>query len=247
MVEFIFQLWKKAVSPGIKTGQKKAKIILETSLINDRLQIKVEDNGQGINWQNILDLAIKNKIVTRPAAKNLNLTEIKNLIFSAGISKGKALTTVSGRGMGLSLVKRKVDSLGANIEIISSLGKGTSFVIDLPLPLSVFRSIVFALGEFHFGIPLTHIHKLLKLDEVKNFLPRGKAGKKNKNFTFKKNKFKLVGLNKLFSQPDLEALYKYIILLKFDKNKLAIPIATGISEEELIRKKTPLVGKIINI
>lgn len=236
LIEILIQLLKNSVSHGITEQQKTGKIILEVSLVNDRLQVKVEDNGRGIEWQEILDMAVKNKIVSKVAGRKMTLEQIKNLIFQPGISKGKTLTTVSGRGIGLSLVKSKVDELEGTIEIESKPGKGTAFIISLPLPMSVFRGVVFQLSDFYLAIPMANIDTLLKLDEVQDF-------KKNKFFTHKRAKFKMIFLHDLFQLPKFEPLYKYVILLKNKDSKLAIPISVNISEEELIMKKTPLILK----
>ncbi|MCD4760434.1 Hpt domain-containing protein [bacterium] len=234
LVEILIQLLKNAVSHGIKPEQSKGRVELGVSLVQDSIKVVVEDNGQGIDWQDILSMAVKNKIVSRQQAKKLTIEEVKNLIFTAGISKGKILTTSSGRGVGLSLVKAKVKDLNGRIEIDSVLGKGTSFTIHLPLPLSVFRSVIFKLGTFELAIPLSYVEEVVKLDEVKDL-------SKAKTFSSKKVRFNLIFLEKIFDLSEFNALSKYVILLKYNKQKLAIPISSNIQEGELIMKKTPRI------
>lgn len=236
LVEIIIQLLKNAVSHGISVNQSKGKIILEAALINDRLEVKVEDNGQGINWPDILDMAVKNKIISRIASKKMTLKQIKDLIFQPGISKGKTLTTISGRGIGLSLVKSKVEELGGMIEVDSQFGRSTIFAISMPLPMSVFRSVILHWADFYLAIPMSNIDTLVKLDEVKDF-------SKHKTFTYKRAKFKIIYLDKLMELPKFEALCKYMILLKKGSDRLAIPVASNVTEAELIMKKTPPILK----
>lgn len=236
IMEILIQLLKNAVAHGISTQQKTGKILIDFSLVGDRMHILVEDNGQGIDWSEILALAIKNKIISHHQAKTMTVSEKRDLIFSSGISKGKILNTTSGRGVGLSLVKSKVEELDGLIEVISSPKQGTKFIIDLPQPLSVFRSIIFNILDYTFALPLDHIDKLLALEEVKSLA-------KSKTFSHKKKKYKLISLLKIFDIKDFDPLYKYIALIDYQGVKMALPIVRKVKEDELIMKKTPLVLK----
>jgi two-component system chemotaxis sensor kinase CheA len=236
LVEILIQLLKNAVSHGISNKQPNGKILVDFSLVGDRMHILVSDNGQGINWSSILDLAVKNKIVTRQKAKTMSADEIKNLIFSSGISKGKILNTTSGRGMGLSLVKSKVSELGAHIAVSSSSKNGTKFIIDLPQPLSVFRAIIFNLLDYTFALPLDYIEKILDLEGIKNV-------NSSKTFSYQKKKYKLISLLDIFGLKKFDPLYKYIALINYQDVKIAMPIVRKVREDELIMKRTPLVLK----
>lgn len=236
LVEILIQLLKNAVSHGISSKQPNGKIVVDFSLVGDRMHILVSDNGQGIDWKSILDLAIKNRIITRQQAKTMHPEEIKNLIFSSGISKGKILNTTSGRGMGLSLVKSKVEELGADIELISSPKNGTKFIIDLPQPLSVFRAIIFNILDYTFALPLDYVEKILDLEAIKNL-------DNSKTFSHQKKKYKLISLLDIFAMKKFDPLYKYVALINYQNTKIALPIVRKVSEDELIMKKTPLILK----
>jgi len=236
LVEIVIQLLKNAVAHGISKEQKSAKIVLEISLVNDSLELSVSDNGQGINWPSIMSLAIKNKLVSRALAKKMSAEEVKDLLFMPGISRGQNVSTSSGRGIGLSLVKAKVKELDGEIDVVSKLGKGSTFIIKLPLPLTVFRSLVFRRAEYVLALPLSYIDQVIKLEEVKDF-------SKLKFWQQGKSRFKLIDLEKSLGLPHFKALYKYVAILKYQDAKLALPIYSNISESELIMKKTPKVVK----
>jgi two-component system, chemotaxis family, sensor kinase CheA len=236
LVEILIQLLKNAVAHGITTKQQKGKIILDVSLVDDRMLVSVEDNGQGINWQYILEMAIKNRITSKAASKKMTIVQIRNLIFQPGISRGAKLSTTSGRGVGLSLVRSKVQELGGDINIISKPGKGTCFKIDLPLPMSIFRSLQFKLGGFHFAVPLAYVENIIKMEKVKDF-------SKAKSFSHKKKKYKLFHTPKIVGLRKFEALSKYVALIKHDGGQIALPIYSNIKEDELIMKRTPQIIK----
>jgi two-component system, chemotaxis family, sensor kinase CheA len=236
LVEILIQLLKNAVSHGISSKQKKGKIIVDFTLLGDRMRVLVSDNGRGIDWSEIAAMAVKNKIVSAKQAKSMDVDQIKKLVFSAGISKGTSLSTSSGRGFGLNLVNTKVQELDGSIEVISTLKKGTKFIIDLPQPLSVFRSITFSLLNYTFALPLDHIDTMVALDEPKNL-------KGVKTFNHKKKKYKLISLLDTFVLGKINLLYKYIILINYQGQKIALPVLRRVREDELIIKKTPLVLK----
>ena len=235
IVEILIQLLKNAVSHGISEKQKNGNILLETSLENDRIKIIVKDNGEGIDWQKVLKIAIKNKVISKKESNKLTLGKIKDLIFSLGFSSKKELSLTSGRGVGLSLVKSKVESLGGSIEVDSSK-KGTTFTISLPIPLSVFNSIYFQLGDYTLAIPLTCMKEIVNLKEVEDF-------SKKKTYIYKKKKFKIIHLEKLFKIKGLKPLSKYIILLQCSNYSICIPVYSNIEEGELLMKRTPGIVK----
>ncbi len=236
LIEILIQLLKNAVAHGITREQKNGRIEVVVSLDNDQMKIVVKDNGQGIDWQEIMDMAVKNKIISRVAAKKLTVSEIKNLIFKAGISRGKSVSISSGRGVGLSLVKAKVESLDGDMLVESKSGKGATFSIKLPLPLSVFRGLTFKIADYTLAIPLSFIDRIIKLPEVRDF-------NKTKIFVHDKARYKMTALPKEMNLPKIAALSKYIAIIKYKGEKLALPIFSNINERELIAKNTPQVLK----
>ncbi|MDD5749171.1 MAG: ATP-binding protein [Patescibacteria group bacterium] len=234
LMEIVIQLLKNAAAHGIAKGQLNGRIVLSTALRDDRMIISVSDNGQGIDWQEILSLAVKNKIVSPVKAKKMTIAEIKNLIFVAGISKGIGLTFSSGRGIGLNLVKSKVEELSGSIDIVSEKGKGAKFVVDFPLPLSVFRALIIRIKDYRLALPLAYVDKVVKLEQEKDF-------SQTKTFRHDNHVFSVKLLDRLALKQNLPASYRYLLLVKRGKLKLALPVYGNISESELVMKKTPSV------
>jgi len=239
LMEILIQLIKNAVSHGISSNQKNGKISIDISLVGDKIRIVVSDNGQGIDWQKIKEMAVKNKFVAANKIKTIKKEELRDLIFYAGLTKSTKANTVSGRGIGLSLVKNKIQELHGSISVESEAKKGTEFTIDLPQPLSVFRSIIFNVLDYTFAIPLDNIDKLIDLEEVNSF-------DKAKYFSYKKKKYKLISIIKTLDIKSFKPLYKYVALINKQDTKVAMPILRKAEEDELIMKKTPLVLKDYN-
>ena len=120
-----------------------------------RIVIEVADDGRGINRERVLARARERGIVA-PGAK-LNDAEIDNLIFAPGFSTAETVTDVSGRGVGMDVVRRNVQSLGGRVNIQSTPGQGSCFTMTLPLTLAVLDGMIVSVGEEKFILPITNI------------------------------------------------------------------------------------------
>ncbi|RAP76242.1 chemotaxis protein CheA [Paenibacillus montanisoli] len=119
--------------------------------------IEVEEDGSGINREKVKQIAIKNGVVTADEAKRLTDSEINMLIFEPGFSTADKISDISGRGVGLDVVKSKIASIGGNVSVESKEGKGTKFSIQLPLTLSIISAMLVKLGTEKYAIPLSSI------------------------------------------------------------------------------------------
>ena len=125
-----------------------------------RVIIEVSDDGQGINRPKVLQKAIANGLV--PPDTQLSDSEIDNLLFLPGFSTASAVSNISGRGVGMDVVKRSIQALGGRISISSAPGQGSTFTLSLPLTLAVLDGIVVTVDEQVFVIPLTAIVETVK-------------------------------------------------------------------------------------
>ncbi|MFD0711292.1 chemotaxis protein CheW [Paenibacillus sp. GCM10027626] len=119
--------------------------------------IEIEDDGRGINKEKVKQIAIKNGVVTADEAKRLTEQEINMLIFAPGFSTADKVSDISGRGVGLDVVKTKIASLGGHVTVHSAEGKGSCFSIQLPLTLSIISAMLIKLGDEKYAIPLSSI------------------------------------------------------------------------------------------
>ncbi|MEK0316020.1 chemotaxis protein CheA [Cohnella sp. 56] len=119
--------------------------------------IEIEDDGRGINQPKVLDIAVKKNIVSPDEAKKLSDDEINMLLFAPGFSTADKISDISGRGVGLDVVRTKIESLGGVVSVTSRTGLGSKFSIQLPLTLSIITAMLVKLGSEKFAIPLTSI------------------------------------------------------------------------------------------
>ena len=125
-----------------------------------RVIIEVSDDGAGINRPRVLEKAIANGLIASDA--QLSDSEIDNLLFLPGFSTAQTISNISGRGVGMDVVKRSIQALGGRISIASSPGQGSTFTLSLPLTLAVLDGIVVTVDEQTYVIPLTAIVETVK-------------------------------------------------------------------------------------
>ncbi|MBB3879043.1 chemotaxis protein CheA [Sphingomonas pseudosanguinis] len=172
--EPLTHLIRNAVDHGLETpADRKAVgkdgegvVTLSAAHQSGRIVITVADDGRGIDRARVKAKAIERGIIAPDA--QLSEEEIDNLIFAPGFSTAAVVSNISGRGVGMDVVRKNIQALGGRIGIQSELGKGSSFSLSLPLTLAVLDGMIVTVGDQTFVIPLTHIVESLRpgIDEV---------------------------------------------------------------------------------
>ncbi|MCI4398963.1 MAG: chemotaxis protein CheA [Campylobacteraceae bacterium] len=160
---------RNALDHGIETPNeryekgKNPKGRLELNAFHDAgtIAIEIKDDGKGLDEERILAKAIEKGIV--PEDAKLSQKEIFNLIFEPGFSTASQITDISGRGVGMDVVRRNIEALRGNIDIRSELDKGSTFSIHLPLTLAIIDGFLTRVGATHYVIPLDMVLECLEL------------------------------------------------------------------------------------
>ncbi|WGW01579.1 chemotaxis protein CheA [Vibrio sp. YMD68] len=126
--------------------------------------IEVSDDGRGLNEENIASIALKKGLIDSP--KELNSSELQRLIFEPGFSTKSEVSDLSGRGVGMDVVKQNIELLRGTIEMDSELGVGSRFIIRLPLTLSIIDGFMFQVSGSNYVIPLDNVIECLELSEI---------------------------------------------------------------------------------
>ncbi|WNQ13753.1 chemotaxis protein CheA [Paenibacillus aurantius] len=161
----LVHLLRNAVDHGIETvSERIAAGKNETGTIHLRafhsgnhVFIEIEEDGRGINREKVLQTAIKNGVITKEQSAKMADDEVQQLIFASGFSTADKISDISGRGVGLDVVKTKIQSLGGHVGIDSKWGLGTKFSVQLPLTLSIIAAMLVRVGQEKYAIPLSSI------------------------------------------------------------------------------------------
>jgi two-component system chemotaxis sensor kinase CheA len=142
------------------------KVTLRAFHDGNTVVIEVEDDGKGIDVKKVANKAVELDLYSRQQIEQLSHEELINLIFYPGFSTSLSVSDLSGRGVGLDVVKTKIESLGGMVEVESEPDLGTKFVIRLPLTLAIIQALLVSLGRESYAIPLGYIKEIVTMEHT---------------------------------------------------------------------------------
>ncbi len=152
----------------VKQGKDpKGLIVLKAYHAAGQVVIEISDDGKGIDGNRLAEIAIKKGLITVEQAKAMSDKERTNLILMPGFSTAEKVTDVSGRGVGMDVVKTNLDQLGGSLDIESEVGKGTTISIKLPLTLAIIPCQIVMTGGERYAIPQVNLEELLRIPAAK--------------------------------------------------------------------------------
>ena len=174
----LLHILRNAIDHGIETpserkkiGKPKSAIIkITASRVGDKVALRVEDDGRGIDVDRIRSMAIKNKILSGAEANSITDDEILSLLGTPGLSGASNVTDVSGRGVGFNVVRRQVEDVGGQVSIETKKSHGTSIMITIPLSLAIIEGLLVTAAEQKYVLPLSTITAILHIEnhEIKS-------------------------------------------------------------------------------
>lgn len=226
----------------IKRGKKKeGTIILKAYANGNSVIIEAEDDGKGLDGNEIKEKAIQKGVISKQEGELLSEEEAIALLFTPGFSTTEEVSDISGRGVGLDVVKSKIESISGSIEVDTQLYKGTKFTIRLPLTLAIIQALLIRLSNEIYAIPLSSITEIIKIskEEIKSIhdqeviLYRGKT-------------IPIIELNRIVGVNDIEKSDEYIAIIARKGEKQAALLVDGlIGQQEIVIK--PLGKYLSNI
>ncbi|MBY6031745.1 chemotaxis protein CheA [Marinobacter daepoensis] len=158
-----------------KSGKPRAgTVTLSAEQEGDHILLSIVDDGAGMDPNVLRRKAVEKGLYEQDAADRLTDNECFNLIFAAGFSTKEQISDVSGRGVGMDVVKTKIGQLNGQINIMSEQGKGTSIIIKVPLTLAIMPTLMIMLGDQSFALPLVNVVEIFHLDLTKTNVVDGK-------------------------------------------------------------------------
>ena len=172
ITDALLHLVRNAVSHGLETTEQRqaagksavGHLTLSALTERDDVLIQVRDDGRGINTEAVRRKAVERGLITAAAAGSLNEQDVWALLFEPGFSMADKVTDISGRGVGLDVVKLALDSLGGQLRVESELGIGTTFTLVLPTSIAVKGALLIEVDERPYALPLMHTDTVLSLE-----------------------------------------------------------------------------------
>lgn len=189
--------------------------------------IKVQDDGKGINVEKVKAKAEKLGVNTGSMSYN----EIVNLIFMQGFSTKEQVTDISGRGVGMDVVKTKIASLGGTVDLISESGKGSTFIITLPLTLQIIKALLVKVGDETLAISLGYI------DRVIDFTPDLIKKTNNKEvLMYRDNVIPLIRVNEHLGINSGELEKSFVVIVKVGEKVVGLLVDSLLGQQEIVIK-----------
>ena len=248
LLDPIMHCVRNSMDHGIETPEERkalgkseqGTLLLKASNEGNMIVIEVVDDGKGIDVD-----AVKAKAVERGLlhpGKNLTDVEAYQLIFAPGFSTSKTISSVSGRGVGLDVVKTHIEKLNGTVTVVSERNRGTRFTIKLPLTLAIIQGLLIRVGEEVYSIPITSVieshrvrsEEINRIDSYEVFNVRNEV-------------ISLLRLNRLFGVPSAEKGddgHHYIVIVGTAEKKVGLMVDSLIGEEDVVIK--PLKDQFTN-
>jgi two-component system, chemotaxis family, sensor kinase CheA len=237
----LVHLIRNSLDHGIETPDiRKAKgkpeegtVLLKAYHSGNHVFIEIEDDGAGINRDKVLQKALNNGLVNEQLAETLTDKQVYELIFASGFSTAETISNVSGRGVGLDVVKNTIETLGGNVSVDSVEGKGSRFSIQLPLTLSIISVMLVEIQKEKYAIPLSSILEtaIIKKTEILH-------AHNQKVIDFRGKIVPLLFLKDLFEVPVYKEDDEYIslVIVRKGEKMAGIVVDSFIGQQEIVLK-----------
>jgi len=200
------------------------------------VEILIVDDGGGINAEKVKNVAVKRGLITESESKKLTEQEKLALIFQSDISTSPIITDISGRGLGLAIVREKVENLGGKITLDTTVGVGTTFRIVLPVTLATFRGILIRVCDHLFVLPTSHVERVLRIksEEIKSVENKDTVSIDGRAVSFVRMEDVLELERKTALKVEEE--FTQLIVLNAAKKRIAFSVDEIINEQEVLVK-----------
>ncbi len=242
----LIHLLRNAADHGLETTEErkrlgknpKGTIKLQAYQDGNSVVIEVGDDGKGIDAATIKQKSIKKGLLTKEEADTLSDKEIIDYLFKPGFSTSETITDLSGRGVGLDVVKSKITALGGHVEVNTEVGKGSTFIVRLPLTLAIIQALMVKLGEEKYAIPLGNIQNIedIRSQDIRMV-------QKQEVIVLRNEVIPIVRLHTILGVEEIERETMMAVIIKKGEKQIGFIIDTLIGQQEIVIK--PL-GKYLN-
>ncbi len=251
----LMHLLRNAADHGIELPQDRVAagkpstgtIHLTAEHVEGQIIITVADDGGGIDPDRVRQAAVKRGLLSDEAAAELDDNEAIHLVFMPNVSTAEKVTDISGRGVGMDVVRTNVEQLGGTVVVESELGKGTTFRLALPLTLAIMQSMLIALGSDVYAIPSTGITDSLYLADVTISTAKG-----SKVIQWRNSVLPLLDLRDYFAHshmaPVADGSRRAIVTVSWGKLNLGLVVDRIIGQQEIVVKSlSSVIGNLAGL
>ena len=238
---------RNALDHGIETEEDRVEagkspeghIKLKAKHEGNYIFIEVIDDGKGLSREKIINKAIDKGLVIEGMADSLKDKEVFGLIFESGFSTADSITGLSGRGVGMDVVKKSMEKVNGSVEVESEEGKGTTIRIKLPLTMAIIQALLVRGLDQVYSIPLNSVEETVKLTKDEMYSVKG-----NKTINIRNNVISVISIEELFHYPERERDNYYIVILGYGEKQVGLIVDELYGEQEIVIKN--LDSELVN-
>ncbi len=199
----------------------------------NQIVIQIDDDGKGLDVNMLKNKSLEKGIITEKEADNMSEKEAFGLIFKPGFSTAAAVTNVSGRGVGMDVVKTNIEKLNGIIDIDSELGVGTSMKLKIPLTLAIIQALLVGVQEEHYAIPLASVLETVRISKDEIYTVEGRSVMRLRDEVLS-----LVHIGDIFEVERILDVseHAYVVVLGLGTSKLGLIVDTLVGQEEIVIK-----------
>ena len=249
----LMHMIRNCIDHGIEAAPERARlgkqpagrIELRAFQKGNRVVIEVEDDGGGIDWLQIRDMAVRKGMLTPEEGASIAPSEAINLIFAPGFSIRETATEVSGRGVGMDIVKTNIAKLSGMIDVTTEVGKGTKFSITLPVTLAIIQALVIQSAGHTFCIPLNSVLESIMVETREISTIEG-----HEVIILNKKTLPLLHLSRLFGLRPLSRSYRdphrvYVVVVGLAQHRVGLVVDELLGQQDVVIK--PLGSAVRNV
>ena len=238
----LVHLVRNSVDHGIEMPEERSNagksrsgtITLSAAQEGDHIMLIIEDDGKGMDADVLRGIAVDKGLMDKEHADRLSNNECYNLIFHAGFSTKKEISDISGRGVGMDVVKTKITQLNGSLDIESELGKGTKILIKVPLTLAILPTLMVKVSEQAFAFPLTAVNEIFHLDLTKTNTVDSQL-----MIVVREKALPLFYLNKMLARgysADVQENTGHVVLAQIGTQTVGFVVDSLVGQEEVVIK-----------
>jgi len=223
-------------TPDIRLAQGKDEtgtIGLKAYNEGNQIVIQIDDDGKGLDAQMLKNKSVEKGIITEKEADSMSDKEAFTLIFKPGFSTAASVTSVSGRGVGMDVVKTNIEKLNGMIDIDSEMGVGTSMKLKIPLTLAIIQALLVGVQEEYYAIPLASVLETVRISKEEIYTVEGRSVMR-----LREEVLSLVHIGDIFEvERILDANeHAYVVVLGLGTSKIGLIVDTLVGQEEIVIK-----------
>jgi len=236
---------RNSMDHGLETPEDRRKagksevgtVVLKASHMGNNICIEITDDGRGLDSERIVKKAIEKGVITQEQSIQMTEREKLNIIFMPGFSTAEKVTGLSGRGVGMDVVKRMIESVNGTIDIETELGKGTTFKMKIPLTLAIIQALLVVVRGQAFAIPLESVSEIIKIKDNDVYSVDGVS-----TIKLRGHALSLIRLEEVLSiSYDFkeERISKKVIVITDGEQLIGVSVDKLIGEDEIVIKALP--------